>query len=127
MKPKFYFKEEEANTIAIDFDGVIHDDHLGWHDGTIYGEPIDGSIEALHKLAEKYTLVLFTAKAKPDRPLVDGKTGTELVYEWLEKYKINHLFKEITSEKPRCLFYVDDKAIRFMDWNKALLDIENFK
>ena len=34
-------------TIAIDFDGVIHDDYLGFHDGTIYGPPIKGSLEAI--------------------------------------------------------------------------------
>ena len=127
MKPKFYFSEEEQRTISIDFDGVIHNDALGWHDGTIYGEPIPGSLESVKKLAEDYKLVLFTAKAKPDRPLVDGKTGTELVWEWLEKYGIKDCFYEITAEKPRCLFYIDDKAIRFIDWEIALKDIENFK
>ena len=127
MKPKFYFSEEEAKTISIDFDGVIHDDHLGWHDGTIYGDPIEGSLEAVKLLSKTYKLVLFTAKAKPDRPLVDGKTGAELVWEWLEKYEIKEYFSEITSEKPRCLFYIDDKAIRFIDWENALSSIENFK
>ena len=127
MKPKFYFNEEETKTISIDFDGVIHDDNLGWYDGTIYGNPIVGSLEAIKKLAQDYKLVLFTAKAKPDRPLVDGKTGAELIWEWLEKYEIKEYFSEITSEKPRCLFYIDDKAIRFNNWKDALSDIENFK
>lgn len=126
-KPKFYFNEEETRTISIDFDGVIHDDNLGWHDGTIYGEPIEGSLEAIKILAKDYKLVLFTAKAKPDRPLVDGKTGTELIWEWLKKYDINEYFAEITCEKPRCLFYIDDKAIRFVNWKNALSDIENYK
>lgn len=125
-KPKFYFSEEETKTISIDFDQVIHNDNLGWHDGTIYGEPIDGSLDAVRKLAEKYTLVLFTAKAKPDRPLVDGKTGAELIWEWLEKHNIKDCFKEITAEKPRCLFYIDDKAIRFLNWEQALKDVEAF-
>lgn len=127
MKPKFYFNEEETRTISIDFDGVIHNDNLGWHDGTIYGDPIEGSLEAVKKLATDYKLVLFTAKAKPDRPLVDGKTGAELIWEWLDKYGIKEYFSEITSEKPRCLFYIDDKAIRFDNWNDALSDIENLK
>jgi len=127
MKHKFYFSEEEAKTISIDFDGVIHDDNLGWHDGTIYGKPIEGSLEAIKKLAQEYKLVLFTAKAKPDRPLVDGKTGSELVKEWLVKYGIDDCFQEITSEKPRCLFYIDDKAIRFCNWEDALSDVEKFK
>jgi hypothetical protein len=127
MKPKFYFSEEEERTISIDFDGVIHNDYLGWHDGTIYGEPIPGSLESIKKLSQNYKLVLFTAKAKPDRPLVDGKTGIELIWEWLEKFEIKDCFVEITAEKPRCLFYIDDKAIRFVDWENALQDIENFK
>jgi len=127
MKHKFYFSEEETKTISIDFDGVIHDDDLGWNDGTIYGNPIEGSLEAIKILAQKYRLILFTAKAKPDRPLVDGKTGTELVKEWLVKYGVDNCFIEITSEKPRCLFYIDDKAIRFYNWKDALSDVEKFK
>jgi len=127
MKPKFYFSEEEEKTISIDFDGVIHNDNLGWHDGTIYGNPIEGSLDAIKLLSKKYRLVLFTAKAKPDRPLVDGKTGAELIWKWLEKYNIKECFSEITAEKPRCLFYIDDKAIRFINWKNALSDIENFK
>ena len=125
-KNKFYFSEEETKTISIDFDGVIHNDNLGWHDGTIYGSPIEGSLEAVKKLAENYTLILFTAKAKPDRPLVDGKTGAELIWEWLEQYGVKDCFKEITAEKPRCLFYIDDKAIRFTNWNQALDDVKLF-
>jgi hypothetical protein len=127
IKPKFYFNEEEERTISIDFDGVIHNDYLGWHDGTIYGDPIKGSLESVKLLSEKYKLVLFTAKAKPDRPLVDGKTGSELIWQWLDKYGIKNCFSEITAEKPRCLFYIDDKAIRFIDWEKTLSDIENLK
>ena len=127
MKPKFYFSEEEEKTISIDFDGVIHNDNLGWHDGTIYGDPIEGSMDAIKLLSKEYRLVLFTAKAKLDRPLVDGKTGAELIWQWLEKYNIKECFSEITAEKPRCLFYVDDKAIRFINWENALFSIENFK
>ena len=33
---------EDNNTIAVDFDGVIHNNSKGFHDGTVYGEPIDG-------------------------------------------------------------------------------------
>ena len=51
MKPKFYFSEEEEKTISIDFDGVIHNDNLGWHDGTIYGDPIEGSLDAIKLLS----------------------------------------------------------------------------
>ena len=49
---------EESNTIAIDFDGVIHSFELGFHDGTIYGTPIEGSIEAIKQIAPQADLVL---------------------------------------------------------------------
>jgi histidinol phosphatase-like enzyme len=61
--------------IALDFDGVIHKDDKGYHDGTIYGNPIDGVESALEHLSKSYTLVIYSCKSNPMRPLVDGKNG----------------------------------------------------
>jgi hypothetical protein len=118
--------KDESQVIAIDFDGVIHSFELGFHDGTIYGTPIPGSIEAIKKISKKYKIVIYTAKAKKDRPLINGKTGIELVWEWLKKYDINQYIQEVTAEKPRAICYIDDKAIRFIDWNQTLNDLLNF-
>jgi len=117
---------EESNTVAIDFDGVIHSHELGFHDGTIYGTPIEGSLEALKTLSSKYKIVLYTAKAKADRPLINGKTGIELVWLWLTKYNMDSYISEVTAEKPRAICYVDDKAIRFLNWEQSLKDIALF-
>ncbi len=112
-------KDENENQIAIDFDGVIHKNTKGFYDGTVYDEPIEGSIESIINIYNLgYTIVIFTAKAKIDRPLINGKTGQDLVWEWLKKYKIDKYIKEVTSEKPRALYYIDDKGIRFENWNK---------
>jgi hypothetical protein len=118
--------KDESQVIAIDFDGVIHSFELGFHDGTIYGTPIPGSIEAIKKISKKYKIVIYTAKAKKDRPLINGKTGIELVWEWLKKYDIDQYIQEVTAEKPRAICYIDDKAIRFIDWNQTLNDLLNF-
>lgn len=112
--------EENNNNIAIDFDGVIHKSSKGFLDGTVYDEPVDGAIEAVKELSKKYTIVVFTAKAKTDRPLVNGKTGAELVWEWLKKYNIDSYVKEVTSEKPRAVAYIDDKGLRFESWEQTL-------
>ena len=109
------FKDELKN-IAVDFDGVIHKNSKGYHDGTIYDEPIEGSREALEKLSKDYDVVLFTCKAKPDRGLVNGKTGTQLVWEWLEKYDMDKFVTKVTAEKPRAVQYIDDKGIQFTSW-----------
>ena len=116
MDKKEYEKltiEDHLKQIAIDFDDVIHKNSKGFHDGTIYDDPIEGSIEAIKTLSKHYDIVIFTAKAKPDRPLVNNKTGKELVEEWLDKYGILKYIKYVTSEKPRAMAYIDDKAIRF--------------
>jgi len=117
--------EVNIKTIAIDFDGVLHNASQGWGDGTCYGDPLPGSIEAIKELAKKYNIVVFTAKAKPDRPLVNGKTGILLVKEWLEKYDILKHISDITSEKPRAELYIDDNGYRFENWNDTLKFVEN--
>jgi hypothetical protein len=117
--------EEQLTVVAIDFDGVLHNADKGWGDGTCYGDPLPGSIDAIKELSKKYKIVIFTAKAKPDRPLVNGKTGTELVQEWFERHNILSYIDSITSEKPRAELYIDDNGYRFENWNDTLKFVEN--
>ncbi len=112
--------DSELNNLAIDFDGVIHNFDKGYYDGTCYGDPLPGSLEALLNLTKKYNIVIFTAKAKPDRPLVDGKTGVTHVLEWLKKYNVAQYIDSVTSEKPRADLYIDDNGYRFENWNDTL-------
>jgi hypothetical protein len=120
---KHSYPDEQIN-LGIDFDGVIHKNSKGFFDGTIYDDPIEGTEEALKKLSDKYTLICYTAKAKPDRMLINGKTGTELVWEWLKKHKFDKYISKVTSEKPRAVAYIDDKAIKFNDWDSCFKDLE---
>ena len=111
--------QHERNTkqIAIDFDGVIHKSSKSFHDGTIYDDPIDGVEEGLKYLSKSYRLVIYTCKANPDRPLVNGKTGIELIWEWLQKYNLDKYIEDITFTKPNAKYYIDDKAVRFINWD----------
>tara|TARA_R100001460_G_scaffold85317_1_gene126619 strand:+ start:23 stop:400 length:378 start_codon:yes stop_codon:yes gene_type:complete len=115
--------EDETYQIGIDFDGVIHRNSKGFYDGTVYDVPVDGAKEALETIAEKYVIVVYSAKARKDRMLINGKTGVELIWEWLENHGMSHLVAEVTAEKPRAVCYIDDKAIRFTDWRSALENV----
>jgi len=117
--------DSETNNLAIDFDGVIHNFDKGYYDGTCYGDPIPGSLEAVRELSKKYKIIIFTAKAKLNRPLVNGKTGTQLVEEWLDKHGILDCVVEITSEKPRAFLYIDDNGYRFENWKDTLKFVNN--
>lgn len=116
--------EADGKNLSIDFDGVIHNADKGFFDGTCYGNPLPGSLEAINNLAKKYKIIIFTAKAKPSRPLVNGKTGAELVWDWLNKYKIADCVAEVTSEKPRAFLYIDDNGYRFENWKDTLNFLE---
>lgn len=124
IEPRKHFHSDELTNIAIDFDGVIHTNSKGFHDGTVYDPPMPGTYESLRKLSEEYDIVIFTAKAKPDRVLVNGKTGIELIWEWLEKYDMAKFVKEVTAEKPRAVQYIDDRAYHFTSWEKYFKDNE---
>ena len=111
------------NVLCIDFDGVIHKHELGFHDGTCYGEPLEGALDSIKELSRK--LIIYTCKANPDRPLINGKTGIELIWEWLEKYGIKKYIHDITFNKPNAVAYIDDKAVKFENWNQTINQINS--
>ncbi len=117
------YPDEQVN-IGVDFDGVIHKCSKGYYDGTIYDDPIEGSYEALQQLSEKYTVIVYTCKARADRGLVDGKTGTQLVWEWLEKHDMAKFVSKVTAEKPRAVAYVDDKGFHFSRWDECIKELK---
>jgi hypothetical protein len=119
--------EHEKKNLAIDFDGVIHNADKGWGDGTCYGEPLPGAIDAIKRLSEDFRIIIFTAKARTDRPLVNDKTGAELVLDWLQKYKIAEYVSLITAEKPRADLYIDDNGYRFENWVDTLNFIKSYE
>jgi phosphoheptose isomerase len=116
------YPDEKIN-ISIDFDGVIHKCSKGYYDGTIYDDPVDGTHQSLARISEEYTIIVNTCKAKPDRGLVNGKTGVQLVWEWLEKHNLSKYVSKVTSEKPRAKVYIDDKGVRFASWNTTIADL----
>ena len=119
---KHSFPDEKTN-IGIDFDGVIHSASKGFHDGTIYDNPVEGSAEALKKISSKYNVIIYTCKARSDRGLINGKTGVELVWEWLQKHDMSKYVTKVTSEKPRAVAYIDDKGYNFKNWNLCLKEL----
>jgi hypothetical protein len=116
---------DETYQIGIDFDGVIHANSKGFYNGSVYDDPIPGARAALEVLSKKFVIVVYSAKARQDRMLIDGKTGIELIWDWLKKHNMNGFVKEVTAEKPRAVFYIDDKAIRFNgSWNDTFLELD---
>jgi predicted glycosyltransferase len=100
-------------TVLVDFDGVIHKYTHGWLDGTAYDVPFDGAKDGLEELERLgYTVVIFTTR---DR---------DQVREWLLKYEFE--LYDVTNEKRKAVAIIDDRAIRFVQWSQAILDLRAF-
>jgi len=120
MKIRKHSYPDETYQIGIDFDGVIHKNSKGFYDGTVYDEPVIGAMESLKEISKNYDIIIYSAKARKDRMLINGKTGKELIEEWLVKQDLMKYVKEVTSEKPRAVCYIDDKGVEFKDWASCM-------
>ena len=58
-----------------------------------------------------YDLVIYTCKANPNRPLVNKKTGIDLIWDWLKKHNFDKYIDNICYIKPNAKYYIDDKGI----------------
>ena len=117
----------KKHTIAVDFDGVIHKYSKGYHDGTAYDVPMEGAIEGLKKLMEKYTVYVHTARDPKSVQHwfgVHTDLGTEIITDNREFYENEHLVG-ISNRKLPAIYYIDDRALFFIDWEQTLRKVLN--
>jgi len=106
----------DSKIIAIDFDGVIHQYNKGWHDGSLYGEPVEGAFDKLQLLHDcGYEIVIHTTR-----------TNHKDIRVWMLEHMedtYNFVF-EITNVKPVAKFYIDNRALRFTNWEDTIKYIQ---
>lgn len=140
-------------TIAIDFDGVIHQYSKGWQDGEIYDKPVVGCFEAIQALFEQGYFV-FILSTRPKRQVKKwleyeimvseydeggmGNDPQEYVYPrygftcetipFWKKFWNKKNVVGITSRKLPATCYIDDRAIEFNgEWLSTIIQITDFK
>lgn len=130
-------------TISVDFDGVLHRYGRGWADGTIYDPPMPGALAGLRTLLDLDAVFILTSR-EPEQimPWLQGHgfdvtinercatclrsadpacttcRGSRLLPFWDLRDQLL-----VTNRKLPARLYLDDRALRFTDWNQALADI----
>ena len=89
-------------TVAVDFDGVLHQKSAQFSDD-VTGAAVPGAAEGLSRLAERYDVVIFTAR-----------TALDPVRQWMADRGMGGF--EVTHEKPAADVYIDDRGFRFISW-----------
>ena len=115
-------------TVAVDFDGPIHQYSRGWQDGSIYDGPTPGAQEALRALLDMgYEVVIWSTRCA-DR-VVDGEGFQPHQRREIELFLATHEipYSRIHDEpgKPLCIALIDDRAIHFDGvWSKAIRAVQ---
>ena len=98
----------------MDFDGVIHDPDTV-QEGKRMGQPYPGTQAALESLIEQgYKIIIYTLRGNDKGHVAD----------WMDHFELP--YHRITNTKPDAAAYIDDKAIRHVDWNTTLADIAKY-
>lgn len=119
------YSARPARTVCVDFDGVIHAYRRGWADGSVYDDPIPGAIDGLRALQGDFAVVVFTSR------------DVEQVVPWLQRYGLDVAADGnppvvfwphqdqilVTNRKLPAVAYLDDRAVRFTSWWKALAEL----
>lgn len=98
--------EERQYTIAVDFDGVLHQYVTPWEAADVIPDPpVEGAIEWLTNIVGHYRVVIFTTRGKTPE-------GRHAVLDWIAEHG-GPAGLTVTAEKGPALVYIDDRAWRF--------------
>lgn len=103
-------------TIAVDFDGTVHD-VKNPIEGKRMGGVISGAKESLDTFKRKgYKIVIFCVWAKDENSI-------EIIANWMNYWDCK--FDVITNIKPQADAYIDDKGIYFNNWPSVMETLNN--
>lgn len=120
-----------SKTIAIDFDGVIHN-YERW--GPVIGKPIDGAFDCIRTLITKHPIYVFCAR---DEYAMEG-VGLNAIPQWFERHELgiptylnvahNGFWEDkskilITNRKIPASVYIDDRGLHFQNWPQTMKEL----
>lgn len=97
----------KSNTIAIDFDGVLHRYEKGWKGVEPTEGPTKGAREFCLWLLDKgYKITVYSARTRHEG-------GVNEIYNWLMKNDFPTAGMLVVRRKPSALLFIDDRGFRF--------------
>lgn len=114
--------QRAEKSIAIDFDGVVHQYSRGWHTKDIYDPPMEGAEDALRTLSNAFGVFILTARPAKDVIMwcrVQFSLRFQLIGPRISYWDRIGVIG-VTNRKLPALAYVDDRALRFTTWRDAV-------
>lgn len=113
--------KSHQKTVCVDFDGVIADYSQGFKGEDVFGHPLTGAADVTHRMHDKgWKVIIFTTR----RETHGLRSYLERNGIWYDSINTNSDQPEGSNAgKPIADAYLDDRAIRFSDWQQAERDL----
>jgi hypothetical protein len=104
--------QRRNRTVAVDLDGVLAE-YDGWKGLENIGEPIDGAREFMTALAEKYFVLVHTARIANENVKTEDhiQRVKNMVIKWLVENDIPYGDVYTGRGKPLATAFIDDRAV----------------
>jgi hypothetical protein len=103
----------EWKIVCLDFDGVLNSFSDGWTTPGDIGDPEPGAVEFVSEMMDEGAEVVIQSRRASTRE------GRAAMRTWLMRHGFPWM--HIFHEKPTAHFYVDDRAVRYVDDFRATL------
>lgn len=121
-------------TIAVDFDGVIHQYTTKWERADLIPDPpIPGAFDWLDEMVKHFKVVIYSSRITQheDQIRESAVLGLNAVKDWFRSYGLDtSTFRKLefwtSPGKPTALIYLDDRAVRFAGEFPTKNDIHRF-
>ena len=100
----------KRRTVCVDLDGVLAK-YDGWVAADVIGEPIEGAVEFVKWLLDRYEVVLYTARLSDEHRERDRNIALVAIYKWLSDNGLDDVEVWQWKGKPVASAYVDDRAV----------------
>ncbi len=110
-------------SIAVDFDGVIHQYITKWTTRTeISDPPVPGALRWLERMLQDFNVIIWTSRQTCDEDSDAGWAEVFAAERAIQAWLVKHGFPETlvgqleywtAPGKPHALIYIDDRGFRF--------------
>ena len=103
-------------TVCVDLDGTLLS-YDNWKGEEVFGDPLPGAVDAMQQFRESgWKIIIFTTRANRDL-IAKALDKRGIVYDHINE---NPDQPGENSGKPLADVYIDDRAVRFENWDKTV-------
>lgn len=112
LNDKIFKRSYFPMRLIIDMDGTICTEEKTF--SRSLAKPKEGAVESINRLYDQgHTIIIYSARTWMEY---------EMTSVWLKNHGVK--FHQLIMGKPIGDYWIDDRAIRFENWNEVMLQIE---